>query len=247
MRPSSATRRGFSILEVIVALVIVAILGTAVTKLILGQARSFQSDNGSRRARSTSRSAMNILITDLRMTQDNGGVSYLDAVNNRRIDVRVPLVFGVVCEVNALSAVIALVPVDSFEIASAKYGGYATRNPTTGVYAYTTTTALDTVQGTGAGRCHGNGVNIYADTVTTSGRAGRVVLVTPAPPAGTVVGAPAFIWQTVTYEFKNSGMYPGSFGLYRVSRGRASRPLHDERDRGRSRNRRRGSPRRLRE
>ena len=222
MQPSLRRHHGFTIVEVITALTIIAIIGLAMTKLILGQTRSFQYDNGARRARAAARSAMNILITDLRMTQDNGGVSYLDAVNNRRIDVRVPLAFGVVCEVNALSAVIALVPVDSFEIASAKYGGYATRNATTGAYTYTITTALDTVQNTGSGRCHGGGVNIFADTVTTSGRAGRVVLVTPAPPAGTVVGAPAFIWQTVTYEFKNSGMYPGSFGLYRVIRGRAN-------------------------
>ena len=34
---------------------------------------------------------MNILITDLRMTQDFGGVELLDATNNRRIDVKVPL------------------------------------------------------------------------------------------------------------------------------------------------------------
>jgi hypothetical protein len=68
-------------------------------------------------------------------------------------------------------------------------------------------------------RCHG--VNYWADTMTSNGRAGRVVVVSPAPPAGTVVGSPAFVWQTVTYEFKNSLIYPGALGLYRTIRGRA--------------------------
>ncbi|MEO7457271.1 MAG: hypothetical protein ABIY52_13490 [Gemmatimonadaceae bacterium] len=214
-------RRGFSVLEIITSLVIVAILGISMTKLILGQARSFQLDNGSRRARAAARSAMNILITDLRMTQDFGGVAYLDATNNRRIDVKVPLVFGVVCELNATNAVLALVPVDSFQMAAAKYNGYAVRDVTTGIYAYTTPTSSDTIQSANVSRCHG-GPNLWADTITSNGRSGKVVIVSPAPPAGATVGAPVFVWHTVTYEFKNSGMYPGAYGLYRVIRGRAN-------------------------
>jgi prepilin-type N-terminal cleavage/methylation domain-containing protein len=206
MRITMKARRGFSILEILTSLVIVAVLGVSMTKLILGQARSFQTDNGSRRARAATRAAMNILITDLRMTQDFGGVAYLDATNNRRIDVKVPLVFGIVCEVNATNAVLALVPVDSFQMAAAKYNGYAVRMSGTGLYSYTSPTSSDTIQDANVSRC----------------RCGRVVTVSPAPPAGTVVGAPAFVWQTVTYEFKNSGMFPGAYGLYRVIRGRAN-------------------------
>ena len=220
-RSAFRTRRGFSVLEIITALVIVAILGVSMTKLILGQARSFQLDNGGRRARAAARAAMNILITDLRMTQDFGGVEALYGTLNQRIDVRVPLVFGVVCEVNATNAVLALVPVDSFQMAAAKYNGYAVRMAATGVYSYTTPTSSDTIQAANVSRCH-TGPNMWADTMTSNGRAGRVVIVTPAPPAGTVVGAPAFVWQTVSYEFKNSGMYPGALGLYRVIRGRAN-------------------------
>lgn len=222
MRRLRSAPRGFSIIEIIVALVIVGVLGTAVTKLILGQARSFQSDNGARRARSTSRSAMNILVTDLRMTQDVGGVSALDATNNQRVEVRVPLVFGIVCEVTASNVVIGLVSADSFQLATAKYGGYAVRSLTTGSYGYSAAGTGDTITSTGSGRCHSGGVSIFADTITAGGRPGRVVVASPGPPAGTVVGAPAFVWQTVVYEFKNSGMYPGSKGLYREIRGRGN-------------------------
>jgi len=115
-------RRGFTTAEIITSIVIIGILGIAMTKLVVGQARSFQLDNGLKRARSASRSAMNIMITDLRMAHDSGAsVTYLDATNNRRVDVRVPLVFGVVCEVNGGNAVLSLVPVDSFQMAAAKY------------------------------------------------------------------------------------------------------------------------------
>jgi prepilin-type N-terminal cleavage/methylation domain-containing protein len=222
MRPIPNRRRGFTIVEIITALTIIAILGIAMTKLVIGQARSFQMDNGGRKARAAARSAMNILITDLRMTQDSGGITALDATNNRRIDVRVPIVFGTVCSFTASGAILALVPVDSFQMAAAKYGGYAVRRSGGSfTYQYSAAGSGDTIQTQGNGSCHG-GPKLYADTVTVSGRTGRVVSVSPGPPAGTAVGDMAFVYQDVTYEFKTSQMYPGGLGLYRVIRGRAN-------------------------
>ncbi len=215
-------RRGFTVVEIITALTIIAILGVAMTKLVVGQARSFQFDSNGRKARASARAAMNILITDLRMTQDSGGVTYVDATNNRRVDVRVPLVFGTVCEVNAGNVVLALVPVDSFQMANAKYDGYAVRRSSGSfTYQYSAATSGDTIQNTSAGHCRGS-VRQYADTVTVSGRSGNTVVVSPAPPAGTAVGDLAFVYQTVSYEFKTSAMYPGRLGLYRTIRGRAN-------------------------
>ena len=222
MRLPPFTRRGFTIVEVITALTIIAIIGLAMTKLILGQTRSFQYDNGARRARAAARSAMNIMITDLRMVQDTtGGVTALDATNNRRVDVRVPTVFGFVCELTGSSVVASLVPTDSFQRATAKYGGYAVRDSTNGTYTYVTAGAGDTIQNTGQGRCRG-GVNIYADTTSIAGRTGGVFVMSPAPPLITGVGSPIFVWQAVTYEFKASDIYPGRLGLYRTTRGRSN-------------------------
>ena len=108
MRTHLRTRRGFSLVEIITALTILAILGVAMTKVMLSQTRGYQYDNGGRRSRTAARSAMNIMITDLRMTQDNGGVTYLDATNNRRVDVRVPIAFGVVCSTAGTSVIMAI-------------------------------------------------------------------------------------------------------------------------------------------
>ena len=220
MMRTSHRRRGFTIVEIITSLVIIAIIGLAMTKLILGQTRAFQFDNGGRRARAAARSAMNILITDLRMTQDNGGVTFVDGAN-RRVDVRVPVVFGFVCENSGTSVVLSLVPTDSFQVASAKYGGYAVRDSTTGLYTYVAAGLTDTIQTTGSGRCHGGGVNIFADTSTIAGRTGGVYIMSGVAVANWPIGAPAFVWQTVSYEFKTSQIYPGRYGLYRTVRGRA--------------------------
>lgn len=218
---SYRARGGFTVVEIITALIIIAIIGLAMTRLIIGQTRSFQMDQGARRARAAARSAMNILITDLRMTQDDGGVTAVDATTNRRIDVRVPLVFGFVCEIGANYAVVAVVPVDSFQVASAKYGGYATRDSVTGIYTYIAAGSGDTVKTAVASRCHA-GPNQYADTVSVAGRSGGVFILNPGPPALTAIGTPMFIWQTVSYEFKSSTAYPGRYGLYRTARGRSN-------------------------
>lgn len=213
MRPLPRSRAGFSLVEIITALTILAIIGGAMTKMLLSQTRNYQYDNGGRRSRTAARSAMNIMMTDLRMTQDNGGVSYLDATNHRRVDVKVPVAIGVVCEVTAGSVTMAITPVDSFQLATIKYGGYAIRNSTTGIYSYVSGGTL----GTGStSTCHSGGVDIYADTITMSGRSGSVVQVSGAPPGGTVVGDMGMIWQTVSYVFASSQVFPGRAGLYRI-------------------------------
>ena len=213
MRTRTRSRRGFSLVEIITALTILAVIGGAMTKMMLAQTRGYQYDNGARRSRTVARSAMNIMITDLRMTQDNGGVAYLDATNHRRVDVRVPVAFGVVCEVTAGTVAMALTPVDSFQLATIKYGGYGIRNSVTGIYANVNG---GTLSSTDVSKCHGGGVSIYADTITMGGRTGAVVQVTGAPPAGTTVGSMAMIWQQVRYSFDSSKAFANRAGLYRI-------------------------------
>jgi len=212
MRTPLRTRRGFSLVEIITALVILSILGVAMTKVMLSQTRGYQYDNGGRRSRTAARSAMNILITDLRMTQDNGGVTALDATNNRSVDVRVPIAFGVVCSTAGSSLIMAMAPVDSFQYASMKFGGYAVRNATTGIYSYVPGGTISTAD---VSNCHG-GPKIYADTITMGGRQGKVVQVTGTVPIGTVAGSMAMIWQSVRYVFDSSKVYPNRLGLWRI-------------------------------
>jgi prepilin-type N-terminal cleavage/methylation domain-containing protein len=220
MRISRQVRRGFSLVEIITALTILSIIGVALTKMVLSQTRSFQYENSSRRARTASRSAINILTTDLRMTQDIGGLDSVDATNNRWVDVKVPIAFGIVCKTSGSATYIALVAVDSFQMSSSKYGGYAIRNQTTSAYTYTHAGNSDTITVVDPSNCHTPG--IYADTAVLSGRSGAVVKVTPVAAAPTVVGDPAFVWQHVRYQFDTSGVYRGRYGLYRRISGRGN-------------------------
>jgi hypothetical protein len=74
-------------------------------------------------------------------------------------------------------------------------------------------TAADTLT------CHGGGAGspaIFADTIRMGGRRGGVYRVSGAPPAGTVAGSLAFVWQTVRYSFDASKVYPGRLGLFRI-------------------------------
>lgn len=218
-------RRGFSLAEIVIAVTILAIIGSALVRLVIMQARSYQLDTSSRRGRTVARSAINILQTDLRMAQDNGAIFNLDATNHRRIDVRVPVAFGVVCAFDAAATMIALVPVDSFQRATMKFGGYAVRNMSTPyAYSYADAASTSTITATPtAAVCH-TAAGIHADTIRSGGRQGQIVTVTPAPPAGTAVGAPAFLYQIVSYEFKASSFadFSGKLGLYRVVRGKAN-------------------------
>ena len=218
---SRRIRRGFSLVEIITALTILGIIGVALTKMVLSQTRSFQFENAGRRARSASRSAMNILITDLRMTQDIGGVDSVDATNHKWVDVKVPIAFGIVCRVNVSDVVLALVAVDSFQMASSKYGGWALRNKTSSLYTYQRAGATDTISSADPSNCHG-AAGVYADTALIGGRTGAIVRVQPAPPAGTLVGDAAFVFQHVRYQFAASSIYNGRLGLWRRIRGRAN-------------------------
>jgi hypothetical protein len=129
------------------------------------------------------------------------------------VDVRVPVVFGVVCEVTGSAVAMAITPVDSFQLARIKFGGFAVRNATTGIYSYV---PGGTLSATDPGRCHSSGVKIFGDTITMGGRAGAVVEATGTPPAGTEVGSMAMLWQTVRYSFDSSKVYPNRAGLYRI-------------------------------
>lgn len=219
MPSSSRARRGFSLVEIVTALTILAVIGAALTKMTMTQTRSFQYENGARRARATSRGAMNILMSDLRMAQDIDAIDSVDTVNNRWIDLKVPLVFGVVCQVNVGSVVLSLVPADSFQLATSKYGGYAIRNKSTSRYRYTDATSSSGMTAGNAAICSGAGY--YADTARVAGRSGSVVTVTPAPVGGAAVGDIAFVWQHVRYQFSAATEYPNRLGLYRRVRGKA--------------------------
>jgi prepilin-type N-terminal cleavage/methylation domain-containing protein len=224
------SRRGFTIIEIVIALTIFSIVGLVLTKILLSQTQSFQRDVSSRRSRSGSRSAVNVMISDLRMTQDVGGVQ---VANDSTVTVRVPVIFGLVCaSAGATSLTIATVAVDSFVTSQVKYGGYAVRSSTS-PYTYSYVPSLaGSATPTGKAACSGLATPVRPDTVSVrpnvalqGSDTGRVVLFTPGTTAATYVGQPAFLWQTVSYMFRADTVFTGTRALYRQTCNGATTPL----------------------
>ncbi|MEO6526121.1 MAG: prepilin-type N-terminal cleavage/methylation domain-containing protein [Gemmatimonadaceae bacterium] len=208
-------RAAFTMVEIIVSLTIFGVVGLALTKMLLTQSAGFKRDVTSRRARSGARGSMNMIVSDLRMSQDVNGVAL---ANDSTIIIKSPVVFGLVCANSAASTTIAAVAADSFVTGDTKYGGYGVRNPAS-PYSYTFVSAASSgTRTTGvAATCTGLARPIRADTVSQSGRTGTIVTFTPGNTASTAVGQPAFLWQYVAYRFRKGA--DSTRRLYRVSCG----------------------------
>jgi prepilin-type N-terminal cleavage/methylation domain-containing protein len=197
-QPLVRARRGLTLIELIITLVLVAIIGAAAGRLLISQTRFYARMSAKKDARQVTRNATNILQTELSMIEAGGGVA---AATNDSITVRMPYAWGVMCS----AATMMVLPVDSALYAMATFAGYAIKDTTaTGAYAYTTSGTTPTA-GT-ASNCTGM---TYPITAPTNG-----LYLTVSGSSGTQ-GAPMFLWQTITYKFASSGIFSGQRGLFR--------------------------------
>ena len=225
---SRAARRGFTLAEIIVCVVLLGVLGTALTRLMLAQSRLYALQRAKRDARAIGRASMNLLFSDLRMVHDGadapGGVT-LASPNS--LSVKVPFAVGLVCGNATPNTVVSMFPVDSAAKAMAKYAGYAWRNRLTKQYTYVP--VVDTVGNapvtpSGSVSLCTSTAKIKSDTV--SGRAwGPTDLKPQSVTAGTQPGAPVFLYQNILYFFGNSTSFPGKVALFRRIEGRTAEEL----------------------
>src|SRR5260221_12214834 len=118
-------RKGLTIAELIVGMVIFGIVGLALTRVMVMQARYFDHQKEGNLARNVSRGPLNRLVSDIRMVEAEGGIA---AATTSAITARVPYALGVVCSSDATGTNISLLPVDSAMYAEPGYSGYAWRN-----------------------------------------------------------------------------------------------------------------------
>ena len=200
---SRRARRGFTLIELMVALVPFGIVGALFTRLMTVQGRFFDRQGMGNAARNVSRASLNRVVSDFRMIEATGGVV---AATSTSLTIRIPFAIGVVCGDDAATTVVSLLPVDSTTYANAGYYGYAWRNFTTGVYTYVENPSSEAA---------GNAAVCVAKNLTTV-PPGKVVAITPAAPAGAGLGAPIFLYAKVRYQLKASNAVPGKIGLYRT-------------------------------
>ena len=196
-------RRGLTLVELTVTLVIAAIIGGAFMRLMMHQSRFMDVQNTSREARSVSRGGLNVMMSELRRVTLPGG---LLAANHDSIVVRVPYAFGVLCASAAGASTISLAPMDSLAYAEAGSRGYAWRD-STGNYAYINS-GFTVVPG-------------LQLTCTTAGittlPGGAVVSVTPVVPVAAVPGTPVLLYRRIKYSFAPSATLPGRSALWRTN------------------------------
>ncbi len=198
-------RRGLSVIELIVGMVILAIVGIALSRLMVAQARYFTHQKSGNLARNVSRGPLNRVVSDLRMVEALGGVV---SATPTALSVRVPYAMGVVCAKVAPYTHISLLPVDSAMYAGSGFSGYAWRNGE-GVYRYIETGSPSVSVGDIA-VCNG------AQISTLTADLAKIIKITPALNDTASVGTPVFLYRRILYEFKTSVTIPGTIGLWRT-------------------------------
>jgi hypothetical protein len=198
-------RAGLSMVELIIGMVILAIIGMALTRILVAQARYFDHQKTANLARNVSRGPLNRVVSDLRMVEALGGVL---AASPTSLTLRIPYAIGVVCAASGGVTHVSLLPVDSAMYASPGFSGYAWRGGN-GHYRYVET-GPPTV-GTGT-------LSVCTTALITSLTANQAKIITLSPvlPDTASVGTPVFLFRRIRYEFKASVAVPGTLGLFRT-------------------------------
>jgi hypothetical protein len=187
-------------------MVILAIVGMGLTKVMASQARYFDHQKTSNLARAVSRGPLNRVVSDLRMVEAAGGVISASATS---IEMRVPYAMGVVCGPGPTNTYthISLLPVDSAMYSAPGYSGYAWRGGN-GVYHYVndnTTKEVGTLS-----VCNNFGIK----TLTTEGA--RIIRIMPKLDSAATYGTPVFLFRKIRYSFGPSTSVPGTTALFRT-------------------------------
>ncbi|HET7186643.1 MAG TPA: type II secretion system protein [Gemmatimonadaceae bacterium] len=227
----SLVRRAFTLIEILTSLAILGIIGIAFVRLITSQARFTEGQMAGRNARTVSRNAMNIMLTDLRMVQDSGGL--LSAARDS-VTVRIPVAFGLLCGSTVGLATMQILPVDSAMTEFGYYSGWAYRDSVSGLFNYQdalTPVPFNTLPAGNTNICTDSAVyppptpqgpGILPMSYTTAGGATRsssvIKLGDPVTFGTPNAGWPVFLYQQITYKFDSSVAYPHRVGLFRKIR-----------------------------
>jgi prepilin-type N-terminal cleavage/methylation domain-containing protein len=218
MRPRAMARQGFTLVELLLSLIVAAIVGAALLRLMLGQTRFMDQQEAWREARGVSRSGINRLLSDLRAVENGSGATgglQAAAAGGQDFTIRVPYAFGVICSHLAAVTTVSLLPVDDAMYNEPGFSGFAWRDAE-GVYSYHTGVTIGA--GTAA-NCQNPGPDSIHTLPSINGSpAGRrinlvALALAPVPPRGSIM----FLYRRIRYEFKASAAVPGRIGLWRTT------------------------------
>jgi len=196
-------RAGFTLLELLVAVTVAAILTTALARLLVNDSRFVGRQEALVSARTTARTAQNWVSIELGMVGDSG----LRAAAADSVRVWVPYAFGISCNKAGSDMIMTLAPSDSAVYASALAEGLGwRRNDGTWVFDNSISVTVSTDSAT-----------CLADSIHTvpGGRLVALAGIPSGPPFQPVPGSISYLYQEVTYRFAPSVDLPGRTALWR--------------------------------
>lgn len=199
------TRRGVSLIELLIAITVVGIIAAAMSRLLLSNSRTTEVRNAERDARAVSRAAINLLESELRMVDPFGVIQPTD---DSTLTVLAPYAFGVVCGGTVGSgAPVSMLPSADLpaSLVVPGHSGWAWRDQT-GAYVYEAGTSLAS---DGPADCIAAGVSVISP-------GGQVVFATPLSSGPPAVGSVAFLYRQLTYSLRQSTTFPGRRALFRT-------------------------------
>ena len=192
--------RGFTLIELVLALMLSALLGVVVVRILLTTSRFYAGDSARRNARVVARGPLGLLRAELRNIEPGGG---LIAADSQSLTVRSGYATGLVCTAGSGQITVSLMPADSLPLASASFAGVAWRGES-GAWTYADG---GTITAGGSASCGGAGI-------AAGGAAVVIITTVPAFPQS---GSPVFLYQRVTYRFAASSALPGRLALWRLT------------------------------
>jgi prepilin-type N-terminal cleavage/methylation domain-containing protein len=204
-------RRGFTLAELMVGIIVAGLVGTALMGMLLTEAKATSNRDAWRNARGVSRGTLNLLESELAMVETSGGIETVNS--GQDLTLRVPFAMGILCGYAAGVSTLSLLPTDSSLYFASGYSGFAWRSGLTYNYVLNTT-AINNSAATAP--CTAQNITTLPAPGAVAANAGRIVAVTgniaSAPPIATAY----ILFRRIRYEFKASVLVPGQIGLWRT-------------------------------
>ncbi len=194
---TTSSRRGVTLIELLVAITIATILGSALMSLMLSMNRFEERQEGLRGARRAGRGAILAMVDEFRMLDPDWGI---ESASGTSITVRLPYALGLVCSSTSSLQTLMLLPVDSVALAQPGLSGYASRGSGGTMTPVTTTLSL-TYQATTPSACTSAGIQTITAPASSPNARTRPVTLAGSGMTVLAVGTPVLLFRRARYYF----------------------------------------------
>ena len=124
MTAARSFRRGFTLIELVISIVVLGVVGAGLLQMIMSQGRFMEHQEAWRSSRAVSRSTLNRLFAEARNVEAVGGVEAA-AAGGTDFTLRVPYAYGIMCASTGVTTTLSLLPVDSAMYDAPGFSGFS--------------------------------------------------------------------------------------------------------------------------